>query len=311
MDLEKPRSSRQHDSSPIVPYEPGPYATPAVFSGLALRNSSEDRQSPSEMNNAPRADSSVDLSSDGGSNLLQEQDECALCHYILNADNQLPVKRCPGCKNLFHSSCLSTWADIVTESICPLCRCIDTSRFRNWEIPGRSSKIAKLDYARPSRAAPSAGTSSSADFTKEKEEEHSRSGRRKVEPRRDASWRNKRVDGYVDWGDGSLEAEQRNNGRGATGAEYQDTWVQDADSLHWLTEGPKRTEEQKKAYIASRLTNGRPSYVDPELDSPDPKSSRSHASKLFPRDQPSRLRAPRQGVYSPQPSFAAEIAWRT
>ncbi|OQO11710.1 hypothetical protein B0A48_03437 [Cryoendolithus antarcticus] len=40
---------------------------------------------------------------------LKGQTECAICYSIISGDKQLPTKRCPTCKNLFHASCLYKW----------------------------------------------------------------------------------------------------------------------------------------------------------------------------------------------------------
>ncbi|KAK3706180.1 hypothetical protein LTR37_012881 [Vermiconidia calcicola] len=53
---------------------------------------------------------------------LKGQSECAICYSIISADKQLPTKRCPTCKNLFHSSCLFKWFKTSNASTCPLCR---------------------------------------------------------------------------------------------------------------------------------------------------------------------------------------------
>ncbi|KAK4498188.1 hypothetical protein PRZ48_010845 [Zasmidium cellare] len=53
---------------------------------------------------------------------LKGQTECAICYSIISGDKQLPTKRCPTCKNLFHSSCLLKWFKTSNASTCPLCR---------------------------------------------------------------------------------------------------------------------------------------------------------------------------------------------
>lgn len=53
---------------------------------------------------------------------LKGQTECAICYSIISADRQLPQKRCPTCKNLFHASCLFKWFKTSNASTCPLCR---------------------------------------------------------------------------------------------------------------------------------------------------------------------------------------------
>ncbi|KAK5137975.1 hypothetical protein LTR08_005772 [Meristemomyces frigidus] len=53
---------------------------------------------------------------------LQNQTECAICYSIIDSQKQLPTKRCPTCKNLFHSSCLFKWFKTSNASTCPLCR---------------------------------------------------------------------------------------------------------------------------------------------------------------------------------------------
>ncbi len=46
----------------------------------------------------------------------------AICYSIIDAHRQLPSKRCPTCKNLFHSGCLVKWFKTSNASTCPLCR---------------------------------------------------------------------------------------------------------------------------------------------------------------------------------------------
>ncbi|KAK5119187.1 hypothetical protein LTR85_007801 [Meristemomyces frigidus] len=53
---------------------------------------------------------------------LKGQTECAICYSIIDSQKQLPTKRCPTCKNLFHSSCLFKWFKTSNASTCPLCR---------------------------------------------------------------------------------------------------------------------------------------------------------------------------------------------
>ncbi|QIW98491.1 hypothetical protein AMS68_004009 [Peltaster fructicola] len=53
---------------------------------------------------------------------LKGQTECAICYSIVSGDKQLPTKKCPTCKNLFHSSCLFKWFKTSNASTCPLCR---------------------------------------------------------------------------------------------------------------------------------------------------------------------------------------------
>ncbi|TKA55497.1 hypothetical protein B0A55_13038 [Friedmanniomyces simplex] len=53
---------------------------------------------------------------------LRGQTECAICYSIIDAHRQLPSKRCPTCKNLFHSGCLVKWFKTSNASTCPLCR---------------------------------------------------------------------------------------------------------------------------------------------------------------------------------------------
>ncbi|KAK6428119.1 hypothetical protein LTR95_015740, partial [Oleoguttula sp. CCFEE 5521] len=53
---------------------------------------------------------------------LKGQTECAICYSIISGDKQLPTKRCPTCKNLFHASCLYKWFKTSNASTCPLCR---------------------------------------------------------------------------------------------------------------------------------------------------------------------------------------------
>lgn len=53
---------------------------------------------------------------------LKGQSECAICYSIISGDKQLPTKRCPTCKHLFHGSCLHKWFKTSNASTCPLCR---------------------------------------------------------------------------------------------------------------------------------------------------------------------------------------------
>nr|POE74411.1 e3 ubiquitin-protein ligase listerin [Quercus suber] len=53
---------------------------------------------------------------------LKGQSECAICYSIISGDKQLPTKRCPTCKQLFHGSCLHKWFKTSNASTCPLCR---------------------------------------------------------------------------------------------------------------------------------------------------------------------------------------------
>nr|POE47999.1 e3 ubiquitin-protein ligase listerin [Quercus suber] len=53
---------------------------------------------------------------------LKGQTECAICYSIINSDKQLPTKRCPTCKHLFHGGCLHKWFKTSNASTCPLCR---------------------------------------------------------------------------------------------------------------------------------------------------------------------------------------------
>lgn len=53
---------------------------------------------------------------------LRGQSECAICYAIVNADRQLPTKKCGTCKNAFHGSCLYRWFRSSGGSSCPLCR---------------------------------------------------------------------------------------------------------------------------------------------------------------------------------------------
>ncbi|KAI7460887.1 hypothetical protein KC357_g8860 [Hortaea werneckii] len=53
---------------------------------------------------------------------LKGQTECAICYSIIDSQKQLPTKRCPTCKNTFHSSCLFKWFKTSNASTCPLCR---------------------------------------------------------------------------------------------------------------------------------------------------------------------------------------------
>ncbi|UJO21556.1 E3 ubiquitin-protein ligase listerin [Fulvia fulva] len=53
---------------------------------------------------------------------LKGQTECAICYSIISSEKQLPTKRCPTCKNLFHAGCLFKWFKTSNASTCPLCR---------------------------------------------------------------------------------------------------------------------------------------------------------------------------------------------
>ncbi|KAK4903385.1 hypothetical protein LTR27_000316 [Elasticomyces elasticus] len=53
---------------------------------------------------------------------LKGQTECAICYSVIDAHRQLPTKRCPTCKHLFHSGCLVKWFKTSNASTCPLCR---------------------------------------------------------------------------------------------------------------------------------------------------------------------------------------------
>jgi hypothetical protein len=53
---------------------------------------------------------------------LKGQSECAICYSIISGDRQLPQKRCPTCKHMFHASCLFKWFRTSNASTCPLCR---------------------------------------------------------------------------------------------------------------------------------------------------------------------------------------------
>ncbi|KAH9827575.1 FANCL C-terminal domain [Teratosphaeria destructans] len=53
---------------------------------------------------------------------LKGQTECAICYSIIDSQKQLPTKRCPTCKHLFHGSCLFKWFKTSNASTCPLCR---------------------------------------------------------------------------------------------------------------------------------------------------------------------------------------------
>lgn len=53
---------------------------------------------------------------------LKGQSECAICYSIVNADRQLPTKKCGTCKNAFHGTCLFRWFKSSGGSSCPLCR---------------------------------------------------------------------------------------------------------------------------------------------------------------------------------------------
>ncbi|KAF2858872.1 hypothetical protein K470DRAFT_278157 [Piedraia hortae CBS 480.64] len=54
---------------------------------------------------------------------LKGQSECAICYAIIDTQKQLPTKRCPTCKNLFHGTCLYKWFKTSNSATCPLCRC--------------------------------------------------------------------------------------------------------------------------------------------------------------------------------------------
>jgi len=53
---------------------------------------------------------------------LKGHTECAICYAIVNADRQLPTKKCGTCKQAFHGSCLFKWFRSSGGSSCPLCR---------------------------------------------------------------------------------------------------------------------------------------------------------------------------------------------
>ena len=53
---------------------------------------------------------------------LKGQSECAICYSIISGDRQLPQKRCPTCKHMYHASCLFKWFKTSNASTCPLCR---------------------------------------------------------------------------------------------------------------------------------------------------------------------------------------------
>ncbi|KAK3674595.1 hypothetical protein LTR78_005681 [Recurvomyces mirabilis] len=53
---------------------------------------------------------------------LKGQTECAICYSIIDSTKQLPTKKCPTCKNLFHGNCLYKWFKTSNASTCPLCR---------------------------------------------------------------------------------------------------------------------------------------------------------------------------------------------
>ncbi|KAK5114496.1 hypothetical protein LTR62_002431 [Meristemomyces frigidus] len=53
---------------------------------------------------------------------LKGQSECAICYSIIDSTKQLPTKRCPTCKHLFHGNCLFKWFKSSNASTCPLCR---------------------------------------------------------------------------------------------------------------------------------------------------------------------------------------------
>ena len=53
---------------------------------------------------------------------LKGQSECSICYSMISVDKQLPSKKCPTCKNAFHSSCLLRWFKMSNASLCPLCR---------------------------------------------------------------------------------------------------------------------------------------------------------------------------------------------
>ncbi|KAF7197399.1 E3 ubiquitin-protein ligase listerin [Pseudocercospora fuligena] len=53
---------------------------------------------------------------------LKGQSECAICYSIINDAKELPTKRCPTCKQMFHNQCLFKWFRSSNSSTCPLCR---------------------------------------------------------------------------------------------------------------------------------------------------------------------------------------------
>lgn len=48
--------------------------------------------------------------------------ECAICYSYVAADKKMPDKKCPTCKNIFHSDCLHKWFASSSQHTCPLCR---------------------------------------------------------------------------------------------------------------------------------------------------------------------------------------------
>lgn len=48
--------------------------------------------------------------------------ECAICYSYVAADKKMPDKKCPTCKNIFHSDCLAKWFASSGQQTCPLCR---------------------------------------------------------------------------------------------------------------------------------------------------------------------------------------------
>lgn len=48
--------------------------------------------------------------------------ECAICYSYVAADKKMPDKKCPTCKNIFHSDCLHKWFASSNQQTCPLCR---------------------------------------------------------------------------------------------------------------------------------------------------------------------------------------------
>lgn len=56
------------------------------------------------------------------SGALKGHVECAICYSIINEAKELPTKRCPTCKNMFHNACLFKWFRSSNSSTCPLCR---------------------------------------------------------------------------------------------------------------------------------------------------------------------------------------------
>lgn len=53
---------------------------------------------------------------------LRGHEECAICYSYVAADKKMPDKKCPTCKNIFHSDCLHKWFASSNQSTCPLCR---------------------------------------------------------------------------------------------------------------------------------------------------------------------------------------------